>query len=895
MMLWKRLGYLLPWRRRAAELDMQEELRAIRAMAAPGELGNLTLAAEDARAEWGWTRLEQTVQDLQYALRTLRKAPTFTAAAVMSLAIGIGANTALFTLINTAMWKLLPVRDPEHLLVLGQQSRASVSNGFTYQQYELFRDSTKAFDFAAYSRVRLNVSIDGAMEPTLDGQLVTGDYFSLLGIEPFLGRLLGPDDHRVPMGHPVAVLAHTYFERRFDSDPTVVGRSISLSGVPFTIVGVAPRDFFGTEVGTAPSLFAPVMMQPTVMPMTVNLLDRPNVYSTWLRILGRLEPGVSLEQAAGQLDALARVPETDWRPRNKFTGQPEDVRLVVSSAATGISELRRQFSQPLFVLLGVTGIVLLVACANVGNLMLARSATRRTEFALRLALGARSSRLFRQVLVEGLVLATFGGLAGVALAFWATQALVAYASAGRGTIIMDLSPDLRVLAFTAALSMFAGIIFGSVPAFRASRAELSSGMRGDLAHARTTAPGSGPGRVLVVTQVALSLVLLVAAGLFVRSLQHLSPHEIDGDPTRVLIVRVETRGSGNRNQPGAAERFDRMYRELILQIERIPGVQSASLARTSPLAPSSFGFPISPPAADEPRMMPALIVYPGYFATVGIPIVRGRDFNEDDLRPGTPLTVLVNETFVRMFMNGREPLGTQHDVRQAARRGRSSWTQGVPLNIIGVVKDTRFPSLRDATPPTVYQTFMQANTGFAQMVLHVRVTRPDPEITRQVRETVQSLDSVVPMFDIHSLAEEIDAALVRERLVATLSSVFGLVALTLVCVGLYGLLAFTVCRRTPEIGVRVALGATRSDVRWMIARQALTIVCAGLAVGLLAAWIAGRLASRQLAGLLFELRPTDATTMLAASILLMLVAMCAGFLPAHRASRIDPVVALRTE
>jgi predicted permease len=893
MMLWRRLGYLLPWRRRAAELDMQEELRSIRAMAAPGELGNLTLAAEDARAEWGWTRVHTTLRDVQYAVRTLRKSPGFTTAAALSLAIGIGANTALFTLINTAMWKLLPVREPEHLLALAQQDGTSFSNGFTYQQYQLFREYIPALDLAAYSRVRLNVSIDGAIEPTLDGQLVTGDYFPLLGVRPALGRLLGPDDDRAPMGHPVVVLAHAYWQRRFGGDPAVLGRSISLSGVPFTIVGVAPEDFFGTEMGTAPSLFAPVMMQPTVMPMTVNLLYRPNLYSTWLRILGRLKSGVSLAQARAQLDGLAQVEETDWRPRSKFTGKPEDVRLVLSSAATGISELRRQFSQPLFVLLGVSAIVLLVACANVGSLLLARAAARRAEFALRLALGAKMSRLFQQVLVEGLVLATLGGVLGVLVAFWATKALVAYASTGRGAIVLDLTPDLRVLAFTAGLTVLAGLIFGSVPAFRAARSELAQGMRHDLARSRKVSSG-GPGRLLVVSQVALSLVLLVAAALFVRTLQRLSPHEVDGDPTRVLIVRVETRGSGDRHQPGTAERFDRMYRELLQEVERIPGVRSASLARTSPLAPSSFGFRVSLPSAAEPRIIPALIVYPGYFKTMGIPVIKGRDFNDDDAQPGAPLNVLVNEAFVRTFLGGREPFGTQHGVRQAAAP-RSTWPEGRPLNIIGVVKDTRFPSLREATPPTVYQTFMQANTGLAQMVLHVRIAHADPEIARKVRATVQALDRVVPMFDVHTLAEEIDAALVRERLVATLSSAFGAVAVTLVCVGLYGLLAFSVSRRTAEIGIRVALGATRSDVRWMVTRQALVVVLTGLAIGVPLAWIAGAFASQQLSGLLFGLSPNDPITLVGATATLVIVATCAGLVPAHRASHIDPVLALRND
>jgi predicted permease len=895
MMLWKRLPYLLPWRRREAERDMQEELQSLAGMAAPGELGNLTLAAEDARAEWGWTRLEQTGQDIRYALRSLRKSSGFAATVVVSLAIGIGANTALFTLINTVMWKLLPVSDPEHLLVLRQQGPALTSIGFTYQQYQLLRDGNEVMELAAYSRAPLNVSIDASVEPTAEGQLVSGHYFPLLGVRAQRGRLLDSGDDRMPMGHPVAVISDGYWKSRFGQDPGIVGKQISVSGVGFTIVGVAPPEFFGVEVGSATQLFVPIMMQPVVMPTTHNLLvDRPNLFSTWLRIFGRVRPGVSVPEATARLDTLAQTP--DWQPPNKFTGEREAVRLSMASAANGLSDLRSQFSQPLFILMGVVGIVLLVACANTGNLVLARAATRRSEFALRMALGAGRSRLIRQILVEGLVLAGLAGACGIALAFWATQALVAYASAGRSPIALDLSPDLRVLAFTTVVSAFTGLLFGSVPAIRASRSEMMSRGPWDLSNARHAVGGRGPGRVLIISQVALSLVLIVGAGLFVRSLQKLNAQGTDVDRSRVMVVRVEPRGAGLRGQPGVTDRLDRTYRDLVEHLEGIPGVQSASLARTSPLTPVPFSYRLTLAGGDEPRVVPSLMIYPRYFATMGIPIVQGRDFDERDLRPDSPFAVIVNEAFVRTLLDGRDALGTQHGLREARRVPPGVRpAPGRPVNIIGVVRDTRYPALREATSPTIYQTFLQATTGFGQMVLHVKVTTGASGVARQVREAVQAIDKDVPMFELHTLADEIDAALVRERLIATLSGVFGIVALTLVGIGLYGLMAFSVSRRTAEIGIRVALGARRADVRWMIVRQALTVVFAGIVIGVPAAWVVGRLAARHVAGIFFQVTPSDPLTIAASTLVLLLVAICAGVVPAQRASRIDPIVALRSE
>ena len=893
MMFWKRLGYLLPWRRRAAERDMQEELRSIAAMADPRELGNLTIAAEDVRAQWGWLRLEQTAQDLRYGIRTLSKSPAFTLAAVLSLAVGIGANTALFTVINTVMWKRLPVSDPEHLLTIEQRSQAGTAIGFTYQQYELFRDHGQALDLAAYSLSRLDAAIDGHAEPTLDAQLVTGEYFPILGLQPALGRLFDESDDRIPMGHQVAVLSHTYWQRRFAGDPAVIGRAITLGGLPFTVVGVTPAEFFGAEVGASPSLYVPVMMQPAVLPMFGSLLDRPNVFSTWLRLVGRLKPGVLLEQAGPRLNALAGKPETEWRSRNKFTGQFEDAQLVVGSAAAGLSELRRQFSRPLFVLLGVAGLVLLIACANVGQLVLARSAARRSEFALRLALGAGRGRVIRQVFTEGLVLTGIGAAAGIALAYWAAPALVHFASASQRAVVLDLSPDLRVLAFTAGVSIAAGLLFASAPAIRAARADQRPHGTSDLARTRHAGAEPGRGRILVIVQVALSVVSLVGAGLFVRTLQNLNRHERAIDPERVIVAPLEPRGSGQRT-PALARTLDRTYRDLLARIEGIPGVRSASLARTTPLGPATLAFLVVLPGSIEARRLDGTIVYPRYFATMGLPIVRGRDFTEDDLRIDASPAVLVNEAFVRELLQGREPLGVGHGVR-TARPGRGPAVPGAPLNIIGVVRDSGLPARRDATPPKVYETFLQANTGFGQMVLHVRASRDSADIMRPIVAAVQDIARDVPMAPVRTLAAEVDAALVRERLVATLSSLFGLVALALICIGLYGLMAFTVARRTSEIGIRIALGATRSDVRWLVGREAFAIVLAGLAVGLPSAWIGGRLASRILSPVLHQVTSTDPVTIAVAIGVLVFVTMAAALLPARRAVRIDPMIALRTE
>ncbi len=847
---------------------------------------------EEARQARGQRLVESVARDVAYALRVLRKSPGFTTAVVFSLALGIGANTAIFTLMDAVMWRMLPVKDPERLLVAGRQQRDTVQTGFTYGQYRLLRDNNAVADLAGYTTAPINVSVDGPQEPAIQGQLVSGGYFSLLGVNPAIGVAIGPDDDRVPNGHPVAMLSHGYWERRFASDPLVIGRTIRLSATPFTIVGVTPPGFFGVETGTAPDVFLPIMMQPTVMPAFENLLENPIVSRGWVQVIARTRPGIEPDRAAAALNAVLQS-QDDNAARGQAAKGPPPAPLVLTSA-TAVSDLRREFSRPLFVLLAMVGLVLLIACANTANLLLARAAARRPELAMRLALGAGRHRLMRQLLVESVVLASLGGLCGVLLARWATQLLVVFMSSGRTPIALDLTPNLRILAFTAAVSIVTGLLFGLAPAWRATRIDLAPALR----NVRGSVTRSlRPGRILSIAQLALSLLLLVGAGLFVRSLQKLNAEGTSGLRQSVLILRVEPRGSDQRSVPGTSERLDRTYQELIRRAREIPGVRLASMANGIPSAPTSSAGAVVPMPSGARERLPLLMVYPDYFATIGIPMVSGRDFNAADLGESAPPVCIVNESFVRRVFPGENPIGKPC---YTGRRPRLLSTAAdrpveVPYRIVGVVKDSRYSNPRGETRPIVYMTFLQTNTGRGQMVLHVRVSGNAGAVMQRLREQVAAVDPAMPMFDLHTLEEEMHAALVQPRLIAMLSSLFGGLALLLACVGLYGLLAFTLVQRTGEIGVRMALGARRGDVVWLVVGEALLLVATGIAIGVPAALLVARLAASQISGLLFGLEATDAFTILASALVLASVAAIAAYLPARRASRVDPMVALRAE
>lgn len=892
MSLWRRLLLLLPWRRRAAEQDMQDELRSLAELADPRELGSLALAAEDARAQWGFSWLDDIGKDVRHAVRGLRRHPGYTATVVISLSIGIGASTSLFTLIDAVEGRLLPVADPQRLVTLGQRYETRFEPGFSYQQFERLTEQLTSLTVAGYSRQQFAVSATGAAESTVEGELVSGTYFPLLGIHAIRGRLLRPDDDRRGSANPVAVISDAYWAERFARDPAIVGRALNISGTPFTIVGVTPPGFFGIEVGTAPRVFVPLATQPVVMTVHENLIDSPGQFLTWIRVIGALRPEATAAQVRGQFAQLVGAP--DWQPPDKNTGRVPDTSGVLTNVSTGRSEIGERFSTTFVVLTLVVGIVLVIACANTANLALARAAVRKPEFALRLALGARPARIVRQVTVESLVLAAAAGIGGVVLSYWATRALVLFASTGQSAITLDLTPDVRVLVFATGVSALAGLGFGLVPAIRASRAGSDGSHLRDIRTTRDRTSAAGPARMFLIVQVALSITLLTGAGVFVTSLRNLV-RQADrlGGRDQVLTARITPRGSDQRNIEGTPQRLDRIYRGLQEDVRRVPGVLAVGMANTSPLMPFALVMPVEHNGATV--VVRSMMVYPRYFAALGLTMIAGRDFDERDLVATASPVAIVNSAYVREILGGVAPLTSGATITQPVRRG-APWTYSTPpISIVGVVSDSPYPNLREQTVPIVYQTFLQARTGRGQMVLHVRTTGDASQVARRIRALVQDVDPSTPSFAVISVADEVSAMLIRERLQAMFAAVFSAVVIILIAVGLYGLTAFGVSRKAPEIGLRLALGATRWDVYRLVIRHTAQVMLIGLAAGTIVAWAAMRLAAHRLGDTLFGVRADDPQGFAAAALALFVVAIAASLVPAYGAMRIDPVSALRRE
>jgi predicted permease len=856
-------------------------------------LGDLTRFEEECRDMRQTRWLETFLQDLRYGLRSLRLSPLFTVMATLSLALGIGANTAIFSFTDALLLRQLPVHDPGRLVAVGDPARThSLSSGsvrsdlFSVPMYRELRDRNDVFSglYASGRGGRIAVGIEGAAKPeTARGRFVSGNFFAVLGVPALRGRTLTADDDRAPGASPYVVISHDYWARRFGNDPGIVGRSLTLNDHRFTIVGVTGPGFFGDVVGTSADLWAPLSMQPQLNPGR-DFLDRWD--RNFLLLMGRLKPGVTLPQAATAIDALfARVVETraggaiDPLLVSPYASDPTALHVQVGPGGAGFSSLRPQFAKPLPTLMAIVALVLLIACVNIANLLLERATGRQKEISVRLALGAGRGRLLRQLLTESLVLALLGGALGVLFAYWADVGLLHLVGI-QGSPAFDLRPNPLVLAFTAGVALLTAFVFGLAPALRATRVELAPALRERSRSLAGVHPRRWPlGKVLVVVQFALSLLLLVGAGLFGRTLINLQRLDLGFDRRGLLMLQVDPIGSGHTQEQVAP-----LLTELTARLRALPGVQRVSFSENGIFSGTesrtSIAFVGRPPLADGADDVDYDQVGPDYFASVGIPIRRGRGISADD-RPGTPRVAVVNEAMASFYFPGEDPIG---------KRFVDTDVPDVVYEIVGVAGDARDHDLRNAVARRYYYSALQNGADLSAVNFEIRGARP-AALAEPVRAAVQAFDPRLTILDLAPLTLNIDGSIRDEHLVAKLSAVFGLLALVLAAIGLYGVVSHAVARRTGEIGIRVALGAGHRRVLWMVLRETLALALAGIAVGLPGALISARVVSSRL----FGLSTHDVPTLAAATGILVAVALVAGAVPGSRAARLDPTEALREE
>jgi len=828
-------------------------------------------------------------QDLRYAFRTLRKSPLFAMVAVVSLALGIGANTAIFSLVNQLMLELLPVKHPEQLVLLKSEGHHygsnTGSNAISYPMYQDFRDKNQVFNgmFCKYG-TRLSLTTGGRTE-LVSAELVSGNYFPVLGVRAALGRVFTASDDLIQGGHPLVVLSYGYWTTRFAGDPGVIGRKVVVAGYPMTIVGVSQSGFDGVEKGFSPQIRIPMMMkhEMTNGPW-YSLNDRRGRF---VQAFGRLTPGETLEQAKARLQPLfhqmlnMEVQQKEFARTTEYTRQ-QFLRMWMNllPASKGHSYLREQFSKPLLALMGMVGLVLLISCSNLANLLVARATARQKEIAVRLALGAGRGRIVLQLLLESVLLSLAGGAAGVVLALWIDRALLAFLPANVAALTLSAAPDGRVLLFTLAVSILTGLIFGLAPAWQASRPQLASTLK-DQAGAVIGGAAVAMRKSLVIAQVALSLLLLIGAGLFLQSLNHLKELHPGFQVDHLVTFEVDPTINGYK-----PERSLDFYRQLEDGLRALPGVSAEGLAVVAVLDDNEWdssiaveGYSTKQGEWVDPHMQ---FVSPGFFEAMRIPILEGRGFDLRDDK-GAPKTGIVNEKFARRYFGSASPIGRHVGM------GGNPGTK-LDIEIVGVVRDTKYENMRDEVPYELYRPYRQVE--FVEgMNAYVRTASDPANFFPALRHTVQSVDANVPVFGMRTLEQQMDLSLVTERLLATLSSAFGLLATLLAALGLYGVMAYMVERRTREIGIRMALGAAGGNVIWLVMREVIVLSVIGVAIGLAGAWGLTRLVETQL----FGIHASDARTMVLACAAIAAVAGVAGYLPARRATAIDPMRALRFE
>jgi predicted permease len=840
--------------------------------------GGVQRVKEESRDQRGVRFVEELWQDVRYGLRMMLKNPGFTTIAALTLALGIGSNTAIFSLIDALLLRPLPVKQPEQLVIVGTIADSPNAKSFSIFSYPVFRElrERNAVFSGMFARSGLSLSLSGAGQTErVRGEAVSGDFYDVLGVKPLLGRLLTGTDDQTPGAHPVATLSFNFWRQRYGADPRMVGKTIHLNDYPFTVIGVEPQGFFGVEVGAAPDVRIPLMMDGQVRPR-----GGPPIFeqrgTSWLGVTARLKPNVSIGEAqagANNVFQIAREPDV-----RRITGETTDdrnfrsLRIQLESARSGASSLSRQFSQPLSVLMCLVGVLMLIVCLNVANLLLARAAARQKEIAVRLALGAGRFRLVRQLLAEGFLLSVLGGALGLLFARWQTKVLLGFMPQGR---TLEIAPDLRTLGFTLGLTLASVLLFGLAPALQTTRTNLIPALKNETLLISSGGRRWELGRLLVVLQVALSLTLLVGAGLFVRSLQKLGAVDMGYHTDQVITMGLDPAQKGYKIQ-----QLRSFYDQLSERLAGLPGVRTTSFARNAPISGmySRFGIEV-PGYSPRPGEEMAVLfnqIGPQFFATFGAPLLRGREFGAQDT-PESPKVVIVNQGLERRFFGSESSLGK-----------RITLENYKDLEIIGVVADAKYRNLKEAAPLTAYIPYSQYEQ-LGQRILVVRATGDAAALVAAIRGEVRSLDPTLPVFNVKTFAEQIQESVSQERLMALLSSFFGLFALLLASLGLYGVMAYAVARRTHEIGIRLALGAQKTSLLWLVLRETLQLALIGIAFGLPAALIGSRLTEN----LLFELKPTDPFTITAATLLLLTIATIAGYLPARRAMRVDPLIALR--